>query len=80
MKKSFFKHTGSTLDAVISLALYQYPQPQDLTSFSRRSKGKSSGFNLEKKKKMFARKAFCGEEISRPEKHLLPKLSNMELY
>lgn len=76
MRKSFSKHTGSTLDDVISLAPYQYPQPQDLTSFSGQSKGKS-GFNLEKK--MFARKAFCEEEISPPEKHPLAKLSNMEL-
>lgn len=55
------------MDAVISLALYQYPQPQDLTSFSRRSKGKSSGFNLEKKKKCLLEKHFVEK------KYLVPK-------
>ena len=65
------------MDDVISLALYQYPQPQDLTSFSGQTKGKYSGLNLGEKK--FARKAFSGEEISPCEKHPLPEITNMEL-
>lgn len=63
MKKSFSKHTGNTLDGFTSLAPYQYLQPQDLTTFSGQSKGKSSWYNLGGKKKSLLEKHFVGRSI-----------------